>query len=231
VKQRLLYEWVVTDQTLALFEKADYEELWLESANVSLERLVHAFWLLDVVDPSTEAILELADDWEEEEEAQDIATLSYVRLDQDQEEIGAWKHLYRIMAILQPTTDPLCSYTLSSPYLGHTLVSLNLSWMKIHPSSLSWLSFAYLMVDTLPHLKWLYSAGTFDPMDGPQVLTVLARGLRKLTLWDLAHHHWLHYDLLSSLDWHLDLTTLCLSPMHQWKPHPWLDRIKIVWIE
>jgi hypothetical protein len=230
VKQRLLYEWVVTDQTLALFEKADYEELWLESACLSLERLVRAFWQVDAVDSSPETISEPADDWEQEE-AQDTTTLSYVRLDPGREEIGAWKHLYRTMAILQPTSNPVCSYALSSPYLGHTLVSLNLSWMKIPSSSLSWLSFAYLMVDTLPHLKWLYSAGTFDPVDGPQVLPVLARGLRKLTLWDLAHHDWLHYDLLSPLDWHLDLKTLCLSPMHQWKQLPWLDRIKIVWVE
>ncbi|KAI8337055.1 hypothetical protein BC941DRAFT_426553 [Chlamydoabsidia padenii] len=237
VKQRLMCEWgpLITDTTMYLFEKTDYDELWLESAQVSLERLVQAFWKVGKVEEIVEA---WNDDWEQQEDT--TTTLPLVRLEPDQEDIGAWKHLNRIMMILRPSSSSLV--TLSSPYLGRTLVSLNISWMTPR-GTLSWISFAHLMVSTLPQLKWLYSAGTFDAIQGPQVMAILATGLRRLTLWDLSCHPWLQLEVLIMVDWQRDfraLTNLGLSPLSTnnnkafhdlLKQHGVSSRININWLE
>ncbi|ORZ09287.1 hypothetical protein BCR42DRAFT_424114 [Absidia repens] len=184
----------------------------------------------------------------------------------EQEEIGKWSHIYQVMKFLRPDIDnsyrlpgTSSSYALSSPFLGRTLVSLNLSFMTSpskSDSSLSWVTFAYLMVATLPNLMWLYTAGCFDGGDvvqGTRVLSILSHGLRKLKFWDLCYYDWLQLDLLTSVvDWRrdlLELKTLCLSSsgsslpgaehannqkaieISRWFKENHLSRISIIWVD
>ncbi|ORZ20337.1 hypothetical protein BCR42DRAFT_408561 [Absidia repens] len=281
VKQRILFEWcffdgddyddgdnynsqrLVTGATMGMFEKTEYEELWLEASNVSLERLIRAFWKLDKVASSCASmVVEPVDDWEdllwdhdhttttlENNTTDDYDPPPAVVLDLDsQEEIGKWKYLSHIATIFlrkEPSTIAACpTYSLSSPFLGRTLVSLNISFMRpasSSPTHLCWIAFAHLVVSTLPHLNWLYSACCFDKCQGLEILKILSQGLRKLKFWDMGYHSWLKLDALTTaINWQSDLmelNTLCLSSgptrmssdITKWFKNHHLARIKLIW--
>ncbi|CAO3592450.1 unnamed protein product [Absidia cylindrospora] len=284
VKQRILFEWcyfdddyddgdsgnsqgLVTDATMCMFEKTEYEELWLEASNVSLEKLVRAFWKLDELANSyTSMAAGPVDDWEDllwdhdhgittTTTLQNSPTDDYdhpptvvLHLD-SQEEIGKWKYLSHVTTILQkrPSTLTACpSYSLSSPFLGRTLVSLNISFMRpasSSPTHLCWIAFAHLVVSTLPHLNWLYSACCFDKYQGLEILKILSQGLRKLKFWDMGYHSWLKLNpLTTAINWQRDLmelNTLCLSSgsshmssdITKWFKTHHLARIKLIWTD
>ncbi|KAI8093054.1 uncharacterized protein BX664DRAFT_99705 [Halteromyces radiatus] len=244
VKQILLYEWsflgndgdrsLLTDNTLTMFQKTEYEELWLEGSCISLERLIQAFWKVDMIPMTTTSITtkqeEPVDDWEDlllddektgnERKGDSNDDIPQFILDlNQQEETGQWLHLYQVMKVLRPEIEnviytPRVSYTLSTPFLGRTLVSLNISFMHL-TNKTPWITLAYLVATTVPNLLWLYSAGCFDMIQGPPAMMIFSRGLRKLKFWDLGYYDWLQPDLLTSvIDWGRDLrelNTLCLT--------------------
>ncbi|CAO3600080.1 unnamed protein product [Absidia cylindrospora] len=281
-------EAMVTDTNMDLFfQKTEYEELWLEASHLSLERLIQGFWKVTPITTTTTTTApvvsatnfdQLVDDWEDlleddtttihdHDDNDDPSLPTFILHMDQQEEIGKWSHIYRVMKFLRSDIDNSCrvpgtpsSYALSSPFLGRTLVSLNLSFMTLSSKSdspFSWVTFAYLMVSTLPHLMWLYTAGCFDGGDvvqGTRVLSILSHGLRKLKFWDLCYYDWLQLDLLTSVvDWRrdlLELKTLCLSSssgsslpgtehannqkaieISRWFKDNHLSRISIIWID
>ncbi|SAM05944.1 hypothetical protein [Absidia glauca] len=242
VKQCLLLEWssyspsLVTDATMPLFEKTAYEELWLEASQVSLQRLIRAFWKVETPtvdddddddDSDNDNDDTVVDDWEDlhdNDDDDDDGVPRCVLSTQEEQ----WSDLYTTLAPSLSTR-----IILSSPWLGQSLVSLNVSWTP--PSY--WPKLAYLMVSTLPHLMWLYSAGCLDRTQGPQVVSLLSHGMRKLKFWDLGFYDdWLDVSLI---DWQrdlLELKTLCVSSSKRadllvWLKHHNLSRIKLIWID
>ncbi|CAO3615155.1 unnamed protein product [Cunninghamella echinulata] len=185
---------------------------------------------------------DIVDDWEQladsDESDHDSVDIPSFHIHLDQPDTSEqYLHLNQIMQLLRPDLHIYLSthyhprhekkkksltHSISSPLLGQTLVSLNISFIQLSTtvgssSIISWVSFAHLLTTTLPNLLWFYSAGCFDEIDGPKAISVLSHGLRKLRFWDIGYHPWLlNIDSLTSLiDWYHDLKelkTLCLTP-------------------
>ncbi|KAI9308168.1 hypothetical protein BJ944DRAFT_260766 [Cunninghamella echinulata] len=190
---------------------------------------------------------DIVDDWEQladsDESNHDSVDIPSFHIHLDRPDTSdQYLHLNQIMQLLRPDLHIYLSthynprhekknkkisptHSISSPLLGQTLVSLNISFIELSAttktagssSTLSWVSFAHLITTTLPNLLWFYSAGCFDEIHGPKAVSVLSHGLRKLRFWDLGYHPWLlnMNSLTSLIDWHHDLKelkTLCLTP-------------------
>ncbi|CAO3622487.1 unnamed protein product [Cunninghamella blakesleeana] len=249
----ILYEWSIlgglTKNQLDLFSKTEYEELWLESSKLTIENIIRSFWQVTEVDYSNDIKVydhshDIVDDWEQlaesdDEKEKDSINIPAFRIILDQPDTSEqYIHLYEIISLLRPDIhnnesknqhngkkkNISLAYSISSPLLCHSLVSLNISFIQLikttkpttESSALSWISFAHLLITTLPNLLWLYSAGCFDEIQGPKVVSILSHGLRKLRFWDIGYHSWLlNMDsFTSNIDWRHDLRelkTLCLT--------------------
>ncbi|KAF7725203.1 hypothetical protein EC973_000369 [Apophysomyces ossiformis] len=216
IKERVLQCTRVTNRILKLFEEAPYTDLCLENASVSMSRLIQAFWKAELVKKQDTAG-ELKDDWEEDYDNHDEGEPDVYVFDLEiQEEDECSYHMQRILQVLIGNLDLSKRYTLFTP-LSLTLTSLNISFIRpFLPST----AIAYLISTTLPALLSFSSAGCFTAAEGPQALSILSRGLRKLRFWDIGYHEWIKPGMFcewsseSVINWRKDLKDLQTLHLH-----------------
>lgn len=205
----------LTNQLLTMFGEAgneEYSELCLEGASISMECLVKTFWNVRTYQTTTESISE---DWEEAAEEIEHAfggqEAEYIH-DPEQHNECTW-HLRLLLHMARHSASiDLSKHLVLYTPLSAKLTTLNLSFIQPPVPAVG---LAYLITQTLPDLQILSVAGTFPGKQGQQALSVLSRGLRKLTVWDIGYHAWLEANMLCDdtspsplIHWNRDLLNL-----------------------
>lgn len=211
----------MTDDLLELFKNDLYAELIFEGGLISFKKLLRTFWEAAKYQHQDDSLHE---DWEdliettkEEDDDQWQQTYHYDPESHDECSLHLRTVLRSLLAPSEAASLASEHWLLYTP-LSAKLISLNISFIR---PLLPALSMAYLITSTLSDLSVLSMAGCLSPAGGPRALTVLSRGLRKLTYWDIGYHFWITADTICPcattkediIDWKRDLQnlkTLCL---------------------